>query len=108
MIAHWPAKIKSARVVNTVASLLDVMPTLSAIAKVPLPTDRVIDGIDISELFLQDHPVDGSALASTKRSVKKSPRRRFFYNGAFTSVDSGEQVLDDLARTIVAVRDGDQ
>jgi arylsulfatase A len=50
-VAHWPAQIAPGRVDNSLASLLDLMPTFSALAGVPLPDDRVIDGEDISAFF---------------------------------------------------------
>jgi arylsulfatase A-like enzyme len=52
---QWPVEIEGGRVEHSVASLLDLMPTFSALADVPLPEDRPIDGMDISFLLRGDH-----------------------------------------------------
>jgi arylsulfatase A len=78
-IAHWPAHIAPGRVENSPASLLDLMPTFSAIAGVPLPRNRVIDGEDLSAVF-------------TNQGKRRT--RQFYYMSA-TSTD------------VIAYRDGD-
>jgi arylsulfatase A len=50
-VLHWPAQIKRGRVDNSPASAVDLLPTFSALAGVPLPDDRVIDGEDISRVL---------------------------------------------------------
>jgi arylsulfatase A-like enzyme len=82
-VVHWPAQIKSARVDNTIASLVDLMPTFYSIAGVTLPKDRVIDGKDLSPL-LSSEPIENNA--------KKS--HEFFYNSA-------------VSTDVVAYREGD-
>ncbi len=65
-IATWPGKIKPA-VTLELGSTLDLLPTLLALAGIPAPTDRVLDGYDISPVLLGTGP---------------SPRHTmFFYNG---------------------------
>ena len=39
---------------SEVTSSLDLFPTASALAGVPLPTDRVYDGKDMTDVLLQD------------------------------------------------------
>lgn len=46
-VAQWPAQISPGSVNGTVSSLLDILPTVSSIAGVPLPENKVIDGKDI-------------------------------------------------------------
>jgi arylsulfatase A len=43
MIAHWPAKIKAGSSTNHISAFWDVLPTISEIVKVKIPTN--IDGI---------------------------------------------------------------
>ena len=62
-IAWWPGKIKPA-VVSTPANAMDVFPTALALAGIPLPADRPIDGTDLTGLLTR-----GEAL----------PERPFFY-----------------------------
>ncbi|MFQ3322867.1 MAG: arylsulfatase A [Pseudomonadales bacterium] len=60
-LAYWPARITSGRVEVKPSSLLDLMPTFSAIVNVPLPEDRVIDGRNISALISRKPEDDTSS-----------------------------------------------
>jgi len=53
-VAHWPARIEPGSVQNSLISQVDLMPTFSALAGVGLPTDRVIDGQDITHLLTSE------------------------------------------------------
>lgn len=50
--AHWKGQIDPFSRSAQVVSSMDVFPTLSALAKVPLPQDRVFDGRDMSQVLL--------------------------------------------------------
>ena len=50
-IVAWPGRIRP-RVSNALVSALDVLPTFSALARAPLPANRMFDGIDISHVLL--------------------------------------------------------
>ena len=50
-IAHWPGTIAAASVSFELVATYDIHPTLLALAGVPPPTDRVIDGVDLSPLL---------------------------------------------------------
>lgn len=45
----WPDKIKSATVNNAMITLMDVLPTIAELAGSQIPSDRIIDGKNISE-----------------------------------------------------------
>jgi arylsulfatase len=49
---RWPGKIEEGRVSNEIVHVMDLFPTLARIAGGKVPSDRVIDGIDMSEFFL--------------------------------------------------------
>eukprot|EP00035_Acanthoeca_spectabilis_P036910 m.42568 g.42568 ORF g.42568 m.42568 type:complete len:222 (-) comp8337_c0_seq1:508-1173(-) len=67
--AYWKGQITPGSRSSEVVSSLDLFPTASVLAGVALPTDRVYDGKDMSEVLLKD---DG-----------KSPHTvLFFYGGA--------------------------
>jgi len=51
MIAHWPAGLPAGRVCRVPWMNIDLYPTILALAGVPLPDDRVIDGRDILGLL---------------------------------------------------------
>ena len=62
-IAWWPGRIKPG-VISTPVNAMDVFPTALALAGVPLPGDRAIDGVDLTALLTQGAPL---------------PERPFFY-----------------------------
>lgn len=65
-IMRWPGHIPAGSTCTGLASAMDFYPTLAAIAGCAVPTDRIIDGRDITPLMLS-----GGAAAS--------PREAFFY-----------------------------
>ncbi len=65
-IIRWPGHIPAGSTCTGLASAMDFYPTLAAIAGCAVPTDRIIDGRDITPLMLS-----GGAAAS--------PREAFFY-----------------------------
>ena len=50
-IIHWPGKIRPNSISQAIASTLDIHVTILALAEQPLPTDRMIDGIDLSKII---------------------------------------------------------
>jgi len=64
LIAHWPGMIQPG-VCSGLASMMDLYPTLAAIGGAQVPQDRIIDGLDISDLMF----TEGA----------ESPRDTFFY-----------------------------
>lgn len=67
-IAWWPGRIKAGQVTLEMASTLDVLPTCLSLAGIAPPSDRPLDGYDVSPALLGTGP---------------SPRdRMFFYNGS--------------------------
>jgi arylsulfatase A len=51
-IAWWPGRIKPA-VTTQVATMMDLFPTFAKLAGTTLPTDRPLDGIDLTPLLLR-------------------------------------------------------
>jgi arylsulfatase len=56
---RWPAKIEAGRVSDEIVHAMDLFPTLAAIAGGKIPSDRVVDGIDMSEFFLGSQQESG-------------------------------------------------
>lgn len=50
-IMNWPSGIQKPRVVKSVASSLDLLPTFCELARVAVPGDRKLDGISLVPLF---------------------------------------------------------
>jgi arylsulfatase A-like enzyme len=50
--AYWPRGVKNpGRVSDTTLHVVDILPTLAALAGVPLPSDRQYDGADFSDIL---------------------------------------------------------
>ncbi|MBN2138168.1 MAG: sulfatase [Sedimentisphaerales bacterium] len=67
-IAWWPGRIEPGQTIRDMGSTLDFLPTILSLAGAQLPTQNVLDGLDISPALLGTGP---------------SPRKvMFFYRGA--------------------------
>ena len=64
-IVRWPARVEPGRVSDEIVSAMDLYPTLAAVCGAEVPSDRVIDGRDVSALWF-DHDA-------------RSPHEAFFY-----------------------------
>lgn len=51
-LARWPSRIPAGRTSNEIVHQVDLFPTLAALVGAPLPTDRIIDGLDQREFLL--------------------------------------------------------
>ncbi len=70
-IAWWPGKVPSASSTNAITSHMDWLPTFAAIGGGEAPSDRKIDGMDLSTLLLGDR-------------MAFKPREVFYYYRGFT------------------------
>ncbi len=58
-LARWPGKIKPGSQCDDLIGIIDMLPTFCALTGAAVPTDRVIDGVDVSSSLLgcsKDHP----------------------------------------------------
>lgn len=51
-VAYWPGKIPAGSVTSEIGATIDILPTIAKLSGAKIPTDRVLDGKDISELLL--------------------------------------------------------
>ncbi|MCH2207524.1 MAG: sulfatase-like hydrolase/transferase [Lentisphaerales bacterium] len=94
-LVKWPAKIPAGLVTHEIASTIDVLPTIASITGGQAPQDRIIDGKDISSLFMNSsakspHPYhfyeyegirkDNWKLMLSKKKVKKGKKNTFATN----------------------------
>ena len=68
-IVRWKGTIPSGKVSQEIVTSMDILPTLAAMAGFELPTDRIIDGKDISAMLL------------SKDHVTSSYEAFYYYNG---------------------------
>ncbi|MGB3409847.1 MAG: sulfatase [Microthrixaceae bacterium] len=57
-IVRWPGRIPAGSTTSVLATAMDLLPTLAGIGGASLPTDRTIDGRDISSIWFD--PTSGS------------------------------------------------
>jgi arylsulfatase len=55
-IAWWPGKIKPGVINRELACSMDLFTTCLTLAKVPIPSDRIIDGVDMTPMLLGKGP----------------------------------------------------
>jgi len=65
-IMRWPGKIPAGKICREIATSMDFLPTLSLLAGIDMPKERIIDGKDIRELMFDPEKA-------------KSPYDAFFY-----------------------------
>jgi len=53
-IMRWPGKIRPGSVSDEVATTMDILPTLARLGGTEPPTDRIIDGQDISDILFEE------------------------------------------------------
>lgn len=61
-IARWPSRITAGTISHEPAMNIDIFPTLMNLAAAPLPTDRIIDGKDITALLTSNAPTPHEVL----------------------------------------------
>lgn len=81
-IFWWPGHVAGGRVSNAVTSTLDLLPTIANLAGCQAPSDREIDGRDISPLLLRDEPLPERTLFYYRddnvTAVRKGPWKAHF------------------------------
>ena len=53
-IVRWPGRIEAGRVSDELVTAMDLFPTLASLCGAALPTDRTIDGRDVSSVWFDD------------------------------------------------------
>jgi arylsulfatase A-like enzyme len=116
-IMRWPGTIEPGRVCTGIAAAMDFYPTFAKLAGASIPTDRIIDGMDFSEVVLNgaESPRDTFVYHFKGRleAVRKGPwKLHVWKNGEEInelyklSDDPGEtaNLVDDFPETVLALR----
>lgn len=81
MVLRWPARIAPGRRISTPVSHIDLLPTLAAAAKAPLPTEIAIDGVNLLPEALGEKALD------------RQDRAIFWQSGDYQAVRAGDWKL---------------
>lgn len=76
-VAWWPSKIRARSVSQGLASTMDIFTTALTLAGVPIPEDRVIDGVDLRPVLFETGPSQRETVfyyrGQTLMAVRKGP-----------------------------------
>lgn len=75
-IAWYPGRIKAGRETSECATTMDLMPTILSVAGAQGPTDRKMDGMDLSGLLFEGRPLPERSLVwdlRKARAVRRGP-----------------------------------
>jgi arylsulfatase A len=86
-IAWWPGKIQAGVVNHELACSMDLFNTCLSLAKVPIPSDRIIDGVDMTPMLMGKGPGQRNLMiyynGDELYAVRKGPYKAHFitYSG---------------------------
>ena len=92
-IVRWPGKVPAGRVSDAIFATIDLLPTFASLTGYDVPSDRKIDGIDLTELLL---------------GKQKHGRRQFYFDGAGIRQDHWKYIKPNARFYPYAVEDGRQ
>lgn len=81
-IMYWPGMIPGGQECREIAAAMDLLPTFARLAGASVPSDRVIDGVDLTDLILAEPSQareTNTEAADDAQSKKSVPRDTFFY-----------------------------
>lgn len=85
LLVRWPGRVARGRSTNEIVAIVDLFPTLARIAGAEVPDDRVVDGVDQSDLWLgrSERSARESVLVFSGRTLLAVKWRRFkvFFTG---------------------------
>ena len=94
-LIRWPEKIAAGRTVTEVAGAIDLLPTLTDLAKVPAKTAKPIDGRSLTELLLRNPATtDDSDAAWPDRELFSVWRKRVTVRTAQFRLDERGALFD--------------
>ena len=81
-IAWWPGTVKAGVVNREMACSMDLFSTYLTLAKVPIPSDRIIDGVDMTPMLLGKGPGQRNLMiyynGDEVYAVRKGPYKAHF------------------------------
>jgi arylsulfatase A len=103
-IAWWPGKIKAGTINRELACSMDLFNTFLTLAKVPIPSDRIIDGVDMTPMLLGKGPsqrnlmiyYNGDEVYAVRKGQYKAHYTTFSGYGKDTPLKHDPPLLFDL------------
>jgi len=82
-IARWPGKVPAGRSSDAIFATIDFLPTFAALSGATVPTDRVIDGIDQTDLLLGKSEKGRDTFYFDKAAVRKGKWKYLLPDASF-------------------------
>ena len=103
-IAWWPGKIQAGVINRQMACSMDLFSTCLTLAKVPIPADRIIDGVDMTPMLLGKGPgtrnlmiyYNGDEVYAMRKGPYKAHYTTFSGYGKDTPLKHDPPLLFDL------------
>jgi arylsulfatase A-like enzyme len=94
-IAWWPGHVKAGSVNREMASSLDLLSTCLTLGKAPIPSDRIIDGVDMTPMLLGKGPGQRNLMiyynGDEVYAIRKGPYKAHFTTFAGYSKEPPEK-----------------
>jgi arylsulfatase A-like enzyme len=97
LIMQWPAKFKGGTQIKSIASVMDLLPTLADLAEIPFKTQKPLDGTSLKPLLMGKHSaIDPDRTIVNYWNKQTSVRSQNFRLSADGSLYN---LVDDYAQT---------
>lgn len=103
-VIRWPGKVEAGTQISQIAGAIDLLPTLAALADVPVVSTKPFDGLNLKPLLLKS---DASAAAAITLAELRD-RKIFSYWNRQTSVRTQQYRLDHDGKLFDLVADPGQ
>ncbi|MFO7670316.1 MAG: arylsulfatase [Bacteroidales bacterium] len=101
LFVKWPLKIEGGVVVEQVASVIDLLPTLTSLAGIDLLVEKPLDGVSLKPLLLEKKPPWGERYIFNQWNEKisvRSQKYRLDSGGALYDIENDRGQKVDVAQ----------
>lgn len=108
LFVRWPGKIKKGLVLDELASVIDLLPTLSDMAGLDLNVEKQLDGISLASLLLDENVSweDRYIFNQWKENISvRSQIYRLDASGALFDIENDRAQKEDLAKELPKIHE---
>ncbi len=115
LIMNWPGKLKEGKKISQITAAIDLLPTLTDLARIKMQPGKPLDGISLKTLLLEDNPEWKDRYIFNhwrQRTSVRSQNYRLDYNGKLFDMnnDPGQnkdvsEEFSDLARVLYEAKE---
>jgi hypothetical protein len=102
LILQWPAKLKGGTQIKSIASVIDLLPTLADLAEIPFVTQKSLDGISLKPLLMGKSSMDSDRTIVNywnKQTSVRSQNFRLAADGALYDLVADYSQTKNVAET---------